>query len=321
MLLHASPLHFQDVGLLSEFLSQTFVPLDVKAQGNQPFSNLAINDQLGSLMVTEMRCTALQVDRTHALADRTESALYKVSLQLSGVSEIHQQNRKVLLQAGQWALYDTTRPYTINVDAEAHLLVLQLGLSHMQTWLPYLQTALVRRFETQEGSGQIMRQMLLSALHQRPQLSDVAAGGVATALLHLIGAQLSECAEFTLEQEQDSVQHVQLMKLKHYIAENLTDPALGVELLCAHFRYSRRYLYKLFALQNLSPADYIQRQRLEACKQLLANPHYQRPVTELAYQYGFRDATAFSHAFRRRYGLSPTAWRQTPNDAKDCNMC
>ncbi len=75
--------------------------------------------------------------------------------------------------------------------------------------------------------------MLLGALNQRKPLSEVAAGGVSTAILHLIGAQL-----------------------------------------CERFRYSRRYVYKLFALQNLSPADYIQRERLEACKQLLANPHY-----------------------------------------------
>ncbi|MBU5885529.1 AraC family transcriptional regulator [Vibrio cholerae O1] len=47
---------------------------------------------------------------------------------------------------------------------------------------------------------------------------------------------------------------MQLLKLKHYIAENLTDPELKVEQLCERFRYSRRYLYKLFALQNLSPA-------------------------------------------------------------------
>lgn len=313
MLLHTSPLHFQDAGLWGEFLSQTFVPLAVKTHGNQPFSNLAINEQLGSLMVTEMRCTAFQVDRTSALANRTETALYKASLQLSGTSEIQQRNRKVVLQAGQWAFYDTTCPYTVSVGADAHFLVLQLEMGHMQTWLPYLQAALVRRFETQEGSGQLMRQMLLSALKQRKPLSEVAAGGVSTAILHLIGAQLSECADVLPDQEQESVQQVQLLKLKQYIAENLTDQNLKVELLCERFRYSRRYLYKLFALQNLSPADYIQRQRLEACKQLLANPHYQRPVTELAYQYGFRDATAFSHAFRRRYGLSPTAWRQTPN--------
>lgn len=320
MLLQASPLHFQDAGLWSEFLSQTFVPLAVKTQGSQPFSNLAINEQLGSLMVTEMRCTAFQVDRTTSLANRTESALYKASLQLSGTSEIRQRNRQVVLQAGQWAFYDTTCPYTVSVGADAHFLVLQLEMGHMQTWLPYLQAALVRRFETQEGSGQLMRQMLLGALNQRQHISDVAAGGVATAIMHLIGAQLSECAEVSPDHEHESVQQVQLLKLKHYIAENLTDPELKVEQLCERFRYSRRYLYKLFALQNLSPADYIQRQRLDACKQLLANPHYQRPVSELAYQYGFRDATAFSHAFRRRYGLSPTAWRQTPNEAMLTNL-
>ncbi|WP_298053004.1 helix-turn-helix domain-containing protein [uncultured Paenalcaligenes sp.] len=54
----------------------------------------------------------------------------------------------------------------------------------------------------------------------------------------------------------------------------------------------------------------MQRQRLESSCQLLADPKYRRPIAELAYQHGFKDATAFSHAFRRRYGVSPTVWRQ-----------
>lgn len=58
---------------------------------------------------------------------------------------------------------------------------------------------------------------------------------------------------------------------------------------------------------GLSPKRYQLKIRLERAAQLLSST--QTPVTDIAHQVGFKTATAFSSAFVRVYGLSPTRYR------------
>lgn len=310
MLLDSNPIQFQTLDAWREFVAQTFVPLEIQLRGSAPFAHRAANDHIGSLLVTELCTNSTTVNRTSALVARSDHAVYKASLQLSGSSEIIQNNKRALLLPGQWAMYDTNQPYTVNVGDNSHFLVLQITPDLLSIWQPYLQAAMARCFDTNDGCGRLILQMLTATLAQRDHLSTTAADGAASAILHLIGAQLSEGLNKGQDLDPDAVRQVELLKIQHHIGQNLHRSDLNVDALCQVFKCSRRYLYNLFALQHLSPADYIQRQRLESSCQLLADPKYRRPIAELAYQHGFKDATAFSHAFRRRYGVSPTVWRQ-----------
>lgn len=306
MLLDATLTQYQTLSAWRDFVAQTFLPLEIKIQGNAPFIHTAINNQIGDLAVTELRINSTTVTRTSALVARSEKAIYKASLQLSGVSEINQNNRHTLLKAGQWAIYDTMQPYTVNVGDNSHFLVLQIN----HDLLSIGQAAFARCFDTANGCGHLIFQLLSATMSQRENLSKQAAEGASNAILQLISAQISESLGSNAPTDATSLHQAQLLKIQYYIQQQLHNPDLTVESLAQVFKCSRRYLYNLFASQHLAPADYIQRQRLESSCQRLADPNYHRPISELAYQHGFKDAATFSHAFRRRYGLSPTAWRQ-----------
>lgn len=309
MLLHTSPVQFHSLDDWRTFIDQTFVPLEVQVRGRGGLVPQAGHCAVGPLSITELHISATTVVRTPALAKRSEQAIYKASLQLQGTSEIIQNNRRVTLTPGHWAMYDTTQPYTVHVGDDAQFLVLMIEPDLLSMWQPYLSVALARSFDTQSGCGHLVRQMLKSIIRQPQTFSDTTADSVAHALIQLMGAQLSEPFLADTPKPQ-TVREIQLVKIQHYIQQNLHRSDLNVDKLCQVFRCSRRYLYNLFALQDLAPADYIQRQRLISSCERLADPSYQRPIAELAYQHGFKDATAFSHAFRRRYGVSPTVWRQ-----------
>ena len=74
---------------------------------------------------------------------------------------------------------------------------------------------------------------------------------------------------------------------------------------------SRRYLYNLFAQASTTPADFILSARLERCRDMLCDAaQAARQIGDIAFRYGFSDAARFSHAFRRRYGVSPSEYRR-----------
>ena len=93
-----------------------------------------------------------------------------------------------------------------------------------------------------------------------------------------------------------------LTALQRYIDQNLGDPGLGVETICAHFRMSRATLYRILKAQG-GVRDYIQRRRLMLVFKALAAPgNIERGVFDIALEYGFVNAGHFSTRFREHFG-------------------
>ena len=56
-------------------------------------------------------------------------------------------------------------------------------------------------------------------------------------------------------------------------------------------------------------ARYIQRQRLLRIRALLSDPADQRPITAIAEDFCFEDASSFSRAFRQQFDCGPSDFR------------
>lgn len=309
--LRCAPTHFQDCASWQESVSDTFVPLEVSAVFPARFRNSVAVDSLGWMQVCELRSSAQRVRRSKRLADRSEASGYKVTLQLSGRSEIRQSGRSALLASGEWGIYDTTRPYEIEVDDGAHFLVMQMPGKYFDAWRSFMQNAVARSHSARQGCGRLAMDMLRVALTEHAHLSESASRDAANAVLHMMGLYISERAGAQVEQHQVELRQAQLRRVQQHMLENLHDPELTPATVAAVFRMSRRYLYYLFTLASTTPADFILGARLEQCRNTLCDAaQASRPVGAIAYRFGFSDAARFSHAFRKRFGLSPTEYRR-----------
>lgn len=91
------------------------------------------------------------------------------------------------------------------------------------------------------------------------------------------------------------------------INENLDDPELSVEKLAGEVGLSRVHLHrKLKELTNQSPSDFIRNTRLRQAAHLLREKRVS--VAEAAFATGFNSASTFSIAFKRLYGVTPSAY-------------
>jgi AraC-like DNA-binding protein len=87
---------------------------------------------------------------------------------------------------------------------------------------------------------------------------------------------------------------------------NLFDPNLSAISIARTYRVSVRYLHKLFATVDETPAGYIRRRRRELVRRNLANPELAGvPVARLATRHGLSDAPHCSRLFRATYGCTP----------------
>ena len=98
-------------------------------------------------------------------------------------------------------------------------------------------------------------------------------------------------------------------RIAHRIAEGLPAENGGLEALASEFHMSARQLRRVVREElGVSPIQLVLTRRLLLAKQLLTETSL--PVIDVAYSSGFSSLRRFNDAFRRRYGMPPTALRK-----------
>lgn len=110
------------------------------------------------------------------------------------------------------------------------------------------------------------------------------------------------------EQEQQRNKKEQMSRyeaITHYVDEHLDEP-LSLDALARQFYLSKYYLVHLFRENTgLSVHQYILKKRLAACCDAMRGGI---AVGEAYRLWGFGDYSAFYRAFRKEYGMSPSAY-------------
>lgn len=97
--------------------------------------------------------------------------------------------------------------------------------------------------------------------------------------------------------------------LKQTIFTHLEDITLDVEKLAAYMNMTRTTLYrKIKALTELSPVEFINRERLKKAAELLSSGEYK--IYEVADMAGFSSQSNFARSFQKQFGMSPTSFVQ-----------
>lgn len=95
--------------------------------------------------------------------------------------------------------------------------------------------------------------------------------------------------------------------LTHWIDQNL-DKNLSIDEVAAKSGYSKWHLQRMFrTVTKQTLGGYIRERRLTLAAEALRQT--QRPVFDIAMQYGYDSQQTFSRVFRRQYSQTPTAWR------------
>jgi len=131
-------------------------------------------------------------------------------------------------------------------------------------------------------------------------------------LPHAIAAMVAACvapSDDRTTAAYDQIGATLKEKARRCILHNLRSHRLGADMLCRELGMSRSSLYRLLESEG-GVAQYIQRLRLLNGLAQLSDPSNRRPIVVIADESGMMDASSFSRAFRRQFGISPTDARE-----------
>lgn len=296
---------------ISEFraaVSESFVPLQVSTGGPDHFRGVIRGASVDEVHVTEVRATSHVVERTPELIARGDNSYFKVSLMLAGTGLLIQDDREAVLEAGDLAVYDTDRPYSLVFDADFRTMVVMFPkhlISLPSTMIGQL-TAV--RISGQEGLGGMVVPYLTQLAGNLDQLAGTTGARLAHSALDLVTTVFTR--ELGLDGVSADPHRALVQRIRGYIDRNLASTDLGPASIASAHYISTRHLHGLFQEQGVTVSTWIRTRRLEQCRRDLLDPMLaDRPVAAVAARWGFVDAAHFSRAFKSAFGVSPSEYR------------
>jgi AraC-like DNA-binding protein len=302
-----SPATTDRLDVWRDLIRDNFVALDVHADKNAAFAGSVRSSDLGHLKVASVESGTQGCSRTPGLARRDDDVYLQVGLVARGLGTLAQDGREAVLRPGDFAVYETDRPFFWGLKGDWELLVFTWPRPSIALDASASQLLTARALSGGDGLGAIVGRMLRDLVTTPPELS--AAGGVRLA---------DEVAELVTTVAGERVSPVAparaaddlLRRVDAHIVEHLADPDLGPSGIAAVHFVSTRHLHRLFAHRGGTVAQQIQRMRLERCRRELLDPRADpRSITDISRRWGFPDLATFSRAFRGAYGMSPSEWR------------
>ncbi|MGX5736725.1 helix-turn-helix domain-containing protein [Bosea thiooxidans] len=234
----------------------------------------------------------------------------KVLFQTYGTSLFEQDGRRLIVSPGDCLLYDVSRPHVITSPAltKHHVVIMPRSLVEQRGMPPGPLYA--QQHSAREGAARLAHDFVISAFNQAPTLTPACELQVAEALLHLVLLPFFSEAPF-----KRSGREALTSRIKALIRENLSDPDLSIEQLSAALDCTKRYLHMSFAEEGTTITGYIWQKRLERCREELEfGPKSGKTLTDIAFSWGFSSSSHFTHLFKKRYGIPPSAIQRRSND-------
>ena len=288
----------------------TYVQLDCDAPRDAGSIDGEIQlDTLATLELSRVTATAQRVRRTPAKIARASEDYFLVSIQTQGQGIVVQDGRSALLAPGDFALYDSTRPYELIFDGAFQQYVLMLPGPTLRSQVRETQALTARPVSGTRGAGHLMIGMIQALASDIDALEPASAAAVAQSVEHILVAGLRSLpGQAPASVSQLTAFHRE--QIKAYVQAHLGDPQLSVAQIAAQLRASPSTLHRAFVGEPCSITEWIWAQRLERVKRDLCDPALaSRSVSEVAFSWGFNDAAHFSRAFRARFGCAPREFR------------
>jgi AraC-like DNA-binding protein len=289
-----------------DLLCDTFVQLSAAPTGPGIFAGQIEHASFADFEISTVRADGHRVRRTRQHIARAGEEYLLASVQTKGRCRVEQDGRYAELTPGAMALFDSTRPYTLNFDETVERVVVRVPLGGIlaETGL-HQATGLTATRLGGDGPAGVVAQFFhgLSRLHD----SDAAA---ATALAaHGRGLMASALLLSDGRIPHDAA--ASLATVRGYLRMKHSDPDLTIDDVARACLVSRRTLYRLFESVPGGVGGLLRHIRVEHAQALLRADR-SRPLTSVAAACGFAGERQFYRVFRQETG-------STPGDYRACN--
>lgn len=295
------------VSYWNDLTCDTFTGVTVDPVRSSEFSARLGRLSIGEMSLAEVWSAGSNVRHTEGHVRRLrEEPHMLLHLQLSGSSINRQAGREACLQAGDFTLCDTSRPYTVAFNSNAQFLIGRLPTQAVRQRLPNAEDLVAVRIARAAGTSALMCSFLRTIMTEaQSSQSAVWCDDISAVALDLIAMMIRAHSPVHASSLHLETRHDRVVA---YIETHLSDPALSVQSIAQEFGVGVRSIQKMFAVRGTTLSEQVLQRRLKLAAARLGNSSLS--VTEVAMDSGFNDLTYFGRVFRKSFGVAPREYRR-----------
>lgn len=282
--------------------------LPAPGQTEEPFHGEIDRYQVGDYLFTDCISDALLLERSIARISTDNKRDYVFHVFTSGRIETLHSGKTYHANAHGGAsivALDLNQPIRMK-RSDCRVLTFFASRERVETIFPHADSIHGRVFENTTHLTQLLIEQAASLAYSLPWMSvDVAQSRIENCTQLLVTA-FSKQANLS-GSARAAIRAAMFDRARRYIQKNLHQASLTPENILEALQLTRTSLYRLFEHEG-GLAAYIRDQRLrEAADELIRFPNLS--ILEISYGLGFKSASDFARAFRRKYDMSPQELR------------
>lgn len=314
------------IGWWADVLCQAFTPLEPRRTSVHLRSSRSPDGMSGWVRARQFGQTSASTVAscsqllTHGRNEvrRSDDEFVFVNLQLAGQCRAEQDGRQSVVRPGEFALFDTTRPYSLDYFEEIEsgqpwkVLCFRTLRSQVEDLISPSKNAdsvFARAIPNTVGAGHVLAVMMdaLWSAHgsndepARTTLECAYTQVLRTMLTQQVSDQPSAMPEVNAARRAAALRFAQ-SRLRH--------GAITAEGAARSVAVSTRTLHKLFADEGTTFGASVRHLRVQAAARDLCDARWTRSVTQIAADWGYADSAHMAKAFRLEFGQSPSDYRQ-----------
>jgi AraC-like DNA-binding protein len=302
---------YRRLALWQDIVCDVYVELDCKSDLGNAFHGSVTQASLGRAVCSDVSSDRQHVFRTPSRIARSHLDFVLIALGNQGVGGVVQDGRETVIHPGEFALYDTTRPYELKFDHAFTQTIFKVPRDMLQRRLGTTEALTAMSFGGDVPLQKLAYDFIFRLCHSADQIDPQHAVALSEQAVDLLAMTLSERLGKT-SLPSSTHRSALLYRLKAHIRSHLSDPDLSLSDTAAALGISPRYVNDLLAHEHTSFQRYVLAERLGQCKRDLASPVLaHRHVSEIAFTWGFNDLSHFGRVFREHFGMSPRDFRQS----------
>lgn len=301
-----------------DVIGSLYVTLECETPPQQSIFGEVEFSRMGSLDVTHLRSNVNHIRRTPEKIRQETDDYCLVLIQREGRATLRQDGHVALMTPGDFALNDCMRPYELDFDGDHHdVYVLRLPRKQLTSYVGNLEDVCATTVSGRDTAGNLLLTMVETLNREGAILHPSSVLGVSDAITSVIGAGLRSLPE-AQQRKSSNLSAYHVARIRAYVQQNLHDPELTIGAVAHAMKLSSDHVCRLFRNEPVPLSRLIWQQRLAACRRDLADPRLsERSVSEIAFSWGFNDATHFSRSFREMHGISPRDWRASQLESRE----
>ncbi|ATW04998.1 helix-turn-helix domain-containing protein [Sphingorhabdus sp. YGSMI21] len=292
-----------------EVLDRTHFHWDLKSDLNDRYIAEVRRRAVNDYMLTHIVADPVTGFRSMDDVKKSNDAYFCLLFFTQGECLLEQGANETVVTNGKIAIWDSTRPAKFQNTSRLTQYSILIPRDNAKIMIPGIEDMCGLSVDGTKGLGSILHSHLVQ-IHQAIELVEPEdRPAVLRATVELVAAAFKP---ESANRSSTAFRQAVLNRVQEYIVANLGEPDLSPATVAAAFKFSPRYLHRLFEESDESAGSWIRKRRLHAAKADLGDAGNSRlSVTQIAMRRGFADASHFSHAFRKEFGQSPRQFKQS----------